>query len=68
MMEQLETHSSLGVWENGAIANIEREGRRRSGYGGEKKGSVPFCRRRHAVWFHWAILEVSAHSWNSLVK
>lgn len=44
MMEQLETHSSLGVWENGDIANIEREGRRRSGYEGEKNGSAPFCR------------------------
>lgn len=34
-MEQLETHSSLGVWEKGDIANIEREGRRRRGSGGE---------------------------------
>lgn len=41
-MEQLETHSSLGVWENGDIANIEREGRRRRGHGGEKRNQCHF--------------------------
>lgn len=66
-MEQLETHSSLGVWEKGDIAN--RAGRKEEkGVWGRIRGSVPFCRWRHAVWLQWAVLEVSAHSWNSLVK
>lgn len=39
--EKLETHLFLGIWENGDVVNIEREGRRRREYEGQRNMASP---------------------------